>query len=229
MIRVALVEDDEAFQQALLSSIAMTTDLEVCGSARTRAQGLLLLEQPAADVLVVDLGLPDGSGIDVIRRARQKWPTCHAMVSTTYGDEGHVVRSLEAGAYGYLLKDSSPDQLVAEIRNLHAGGSPVSPLIARLVLTRFHQQGGAPDGLAGDGGQEVAALSEREREVLVHMTKGFTANEIAALMEVSYHTVQTYVRRTYEKLGVNSRSEAIYEARHLGLLRDDLRTPRRTG
>ena len=194
----------------------------MCGSARTRAQGLALLEQAPADVLIVDLGLPDGSGIDVIRRARQKWPACHSMVSTTFGDESHVIRALEAGAYGYLLKDSSPDQLVAEIRNLHAGGSPVSPLIARLLMKRFHQPGGAlaaPPG-GGDHGKQTIALSAREHEVLGHITKGFTSNEIADFMQVSYHTVQTYVRRIYEKLNVNSRSEAVYEARHQGLLRD---------
>src|SRR4051812_39361243 len=115
-IRVALVEDDEEFQRTLLASIADAPDIEMSASATTLAQGLALLEQPPADVLIVDLGLPDGSGIDVIRLARQKWPACHSMVSTTFGDEGHVIRALEAGAFGYLLKDSSPRQLVEEIR-----------------------------------------------------------------------------------------------------------------
>lgn len=194
----------------------------MCGSARTLAQGLALLEQPPADVLIVDLGLPDGSGIDVIRLARQKWPACHSMVSTTFGDESHVIRALEAGAYGYLLKDSSPDQLVAEIRNLHAGGSPVSPLIARLLMKRFHQPGGALAATSGGGDhdKQTIALSAREHEVLGHITKGFTSNEIAEFMQVSYHTVQTYVRRIYEKLNVSSRSEAVYEARHQGLIKD---------
>jgi DNA-binding NarL/FixJ family response regulator len=219
-IRVALVEDDDEFQRTLLATISDTPDIGMCGIATTLAQGLALLEQPPADVLIVDLGLPDGSGIDVIRLARQKWPACHSMVSTTFGDEGHVIRALEAGAYGYLLKDSSPRQLVDEIRNLHAGGSPVSPLIARLLMTRFHQPGRLAAASGGREEKHAVTLSAREHEVLAHITKGFTANEIADFMAVSYHTVQTYVRRIYEKLNVNSRSEAIFEARHQGLLRD---------
>lgn len=220
-IRVALVEDDVEFQRALSASIASTLDIGLCGTATTRAQGLLMLEQPSADVLLVDLGLPDGSGIDVIRAAQQKWPECHSMVSTTFGDEAHVIRSLEAGACGYLLKDSTPEQLVMEIRNLHAGGSPISPLIARQVLRRFHRADNFSVGLAQESSptEERVALSAREREVLGYITKGFTSNEIAGLMSVSYHTVQTYVRRTYEKLKVNSKSEAIYETRRQGLLR----------
>lgn len=215
-IRVALLEDDEAFRCDLLDALAAAPDIAVCGSASTLAQGLRMLELPPADVLVVDLGLPDGSGIDMIRRARQQWPGCHAMVSTTFGDEHHVIRSLEAGAYGYLLKDSAPAQLVAQIRELHAGGSPVSPLIARQLLARFRP----PASGAREEEQQAVTLSAREREVLGHITKGFTVHEIAGFMGVSYHTVQTYVRRTYEKLNVSSKLEAIFEARHHGLLGD---------
>lgn len=220
-IRVALVEDDQEFQRALLTSVAMVDDVEICATACTRAQGLLMFQQRPADVLIVDLGLPDGSGIDVIRLAKQSWPACQSMVSTTFGDEDHVFRSLAAGACGYLLKDSSPARLVAEIRNLHAGGSPISPLIARQVLSRL-QRPHAHSSTAGplDPEKQAVSLSAREHEVLGHITKGFTSSEIAGLMGVSYHTVQTYVRRTYEKLNVNSRSEAIYEARHQGVLRD---------
>ena len=217
-IRVALVEDDAYFQAALAASIAATPDIVLAGTAVTRALGLRMLEQPQADVLLVDLGLPDGSGIDVIRAAQKKWPGCNSMVCTTFGDEAHVIRSLEAGACGYLLKDSAPEQLVTEIRNLHAGGSPISPLIARQVLKRFHQPETPASAAARDSARQRVALSMREREVLAHITKGFTSNEIAGLMGVSYHTVQTYVRRIYEKLKVNSKSEAIYEAHHQGLL-----------
>ena len=220
-IHVALVDDDVEFQRALIASISNTPDIKLWGTAATRAQGLAMLEQPPADVLLVDLGLPDGSGIDVIRAAQKQWPECLTMVSTIFGDEAHVIRSLEAGACGYLLKDSTAEQLVSEIRNLHAGGSPISPLIARQVLRRFH----GADTFSADLGQNInpkeerVALSAREREVLGYITKGFTSNEIAGLMSVTYYTVQTYVRRIYEKLKVNSKAEAIYETRRQGLLR----------
>ncbi|MDF2463322.1 MAG: response regulator transcription factor [Ramlibacter sp.] len=207
-IQVALVEDDVNFQNALMAAIETAPDMTLLGVARSRSQGLQMLEQIRADVLLVDLGLPDGSGIDVIRAALVRWPTCNIMVSTAFGDETHVMQSLEAGASGYLLKDSAPERLLAEIRSLHAGGSPISPLIARQILMRFRPAARS----------QGAVLSAREQEVLEFITKGFSSNEIAALMSVSHHTVLTYVRRIYAKLEVKSRTEAIYEARNQGLL-----------
>lgn len=215
-----MVEDDVNFQNAVMAAIHTAPDMALTGVASTRSQGLRLLDQQEPDVLLVDLGLPDGSGIDVIRAAHARWPACNIMVSTAFGDEAHVMQSLEAGAAGYLLKDSAPDRLVLEIRSLHAGGSPISPLIARQILMRFRppdHPAAAPVERTGAKTQ-AAALSAREREVLEFITKGFASNEIAALMSVSHHTVLTYVRRIYAKLEVKSRTEAVYEARNQGLL-----------
>lgn len=219
-IHVALVEDDVDFQQALTRAIGNAPDMVLVGVASTRAQGLEMLEQAQADVLLVDLGLPDGSGIDVIRAAHGRWPVCNIMVSTVFGDEAHVMQSIEAGASGYLLKDSAPEEMVSEIRSLHAGGSPISPLIARQILTRFRQpeNPAAAPVEAYTAGKQGIALSAREKEVLEYITKGFTSNEVAALISVSRHTVLTYVRRIYTKLEVTSKAEAIYEAHIRGLL-----------
>jgi DNA-binding NarL/FixJ family response regulator len=214
-IQVALVEDDVHFQNAITAAIKASPDICLASMASTRAAGLLALGQPPADVLLIDLGLPDGSGIDVIRAARNKWPTCAVMVCTTFGDEAHVMKSIEAGASGYLLKDGEPGDMLAEIRSLHAGGSPISPLIARQILTRFRE---APAVAEVAPEREHAVLSAREKEVLEFITKGFTAMEIAQLTKVSQHTVQTYVRRIYSKLNVTSKAEAIYEARSQGIL-----------
>lgn len=216
LIQVALVEDDVHFQNTIMAAIAASPDIRLTSNSSTRAQGLLALEKPPADVLLVDLGLPDGSGIDVIRAAHTKWPTCAVMVCTTFGDEAHVMKSIEAGASGYLLKDGEPGDMLAEIRSLQAGGSPISPLIARQILTRFRASPAAAAELAPE--REHAMLSAREKEVLELITKGFTADEIARLVQVSQHTVQTYVRRIYSKLKVTSKAEAIYEARSQGLL-----------
>ena len=228
LIHVALVEDDVHFQNAIVTAIAASPDIRLMSLASTRAQGLQSLQSAPADVLLVDLGLPDGSGIDVIRAAHVQWPTCAVMVCTAFGDEAHVLQSIEAGASGYLLKDSEPENMLHEIRSLHGGGSPISPLIARQILMRFRATPAAvapaslstssavPPAAAAAG--EHAVLSAREKEVLELITKGFTADEIARLMQVSQHTVQTYVRRIYSKLNVNSRAEAIYEARHQGIL-----------
>ncbi len=219
LIRVALVEDDVHFQNAIATAIDNATDMTLVSVSGTRADGLKALQSAPADVLLVDLGLPDGSGIDVIRAAHRLSPDCAVMVCTTFGDEAHVLQSIEAGASGYLLKDSAPDNMLAEIRSLHGGGSPISPLIARQILTRFRQAPApAPVALPADRAEEPALLSSREKQVLELITKGFTAEEIARLMQVSVHTVQTYVRRIYGKLKVSSKAEAIYEARSQGLL-----------
>ncbi|WP_036840011.1 response regulator transcription factor [Polaromonas sp. CF318] len=215
-IHVAIVEDDLGFRSALARALQAAPDMRLAGTAGTQAEGIALLDGPPVDVLLVDLGLPDGSGIEVIRAAARQWPSCSIMVSTNFGDETHVMRSIEAGAAGYLLKDSSQAKIVDEIRSLASGGSPISPIIARQVLAHFRQNA-APAGV-GPAGDEPQLLSAREKEVLDFITKGFTAVEIAKLMGLSHFTVRTFVRRIYSKLKVTSKAEAIYEARNQGLL-----------
>jgi DNA-binding NarL/FixJ family response regulator len=219
-IHVVIVEDDPSFCEALSLAIQAAPDMRLAGVAHTRAEGLALLREPPADVLLVDLGLPDGSGIDVIRAAAQQWPGCSSMVSTNFGDETHVMRSIEAGAAGYLLKDSSPTRMTDEIRSLASGGSPISPIIARQILARFQQSPAGTTVPPEPAAAPARLLSAREKEVLDYITKGFTTQEIARLMELSHFTVRSFVRRIYGKLEVNSKAEAIFEARTLGLLSD---------
>jgi DNA-binding NarL/FixJ family response regulator len=219
-IHVAIVEDDPDFSGALSLVVEHAPDMLLAGKAGTQAEGLRMLAGPPADVLLVDLGLPDGSGIEVIRAAARQWPSCNIMVSTNFGDETHVMRSIEAGAAGYLLKDSSPSKMADEIRSLANGGSPISPIIARQVLARFRHQPApaAHEEPAAHADDVTALLSQREKQVLDYITKGFTVHEIAGLMELSHFTVRTFVRRIYSKLKVSSKAEAIYEARTQGLL-----------
>ena len=217
-IHVAIVEDDPGVCDALRQVVQAAPDLRLAGMVGTREEGLALLKGPPADVLLVDLGLPDGSGIDVIRAAVQQWPGCSIMVSTNFGDETHVIRSIEAGAAGYLLKDSSPSKMIDEIRSLAGGGSPISPIIARQVLARFRQGASSKADAPEPAADPSSLLSAREKEVLNFITKGFTTQEIARLMQLSHFTVRTFVRRIYSKLKVTSKAEAIYEARSQGLL-----------
>ncbi|MBI0330282.1 response regulator transcription factor [Burkholderia plantarii] len=216
MIDVIAVEDDLAFRDELCRVVQAAPDLRLRGVAGTLADALALLQGPPADVLLVDLGLPDGSGIELIGATAARWPRCNIMVATQFGDEAHVIRSIEAGAAGYLLKDSSPARMVDEIRSLAGGGSPISPIIARQILTRFQQNRPAPQAAPAP----PSPLSARETEVLDFITKGFTTLEISKLMVLSHFTVRSFVRRIYHKLEVTSKAEAIYEARSLGLLRD---------
>ncbi|CUS43465.1 MAG: response regulator transcription factor [Pseudomonadota bacterium] len=213
-LRVALVEDDLSFQDSFAAAIIAAGDMTLAGTAHNVAQASRLLKGQPVDILVVDLGLPDGSGIDVIRAAHIAWPSCGIMVSTTFADDRHVIPSIEAGATGYLLKDSSAQRMAEEIRCLHSGGSPISPRIARQILLRFRPHEPQPEALA----PLAAPLSPREREALQLITKGFSYDEIAELMSISRNTVMTFVRRIYQKLEVKSKAEAIFEARSHGIL-----------
>lgn len=212
-ISVVVVEDDPGFLAAFAHAIESAEGLRLAGTAATVSQGRALLERAGPDVLLVDLGLPDGNGIELIRACRKAHPRCDVMVTTVFGDEAHVIESIEAGASGYLLKDSSSGEIADQIRMLRAGGSPISPVIARRLLTRFVPPTAAPS-------RSGAELSARELEVLNLITRGFTFDEISKLLAVSSHTVSTYVKRIYAKLEVGSKTEAVYEARKLGLVRD---------
>lgn len=212
-ISVLIVEDDERFRAAFAAVVAEAGDLRLVGTASDLPQGLLLLRELKPDVLLVDLGLPSGSGIELIRYAHQHLPQTDVMVVTVFGDEPHVMASLEAGATGYLLKDAQAADLADQVRMLHAGGSPISPVIARQLLLRLAPEPAPPS-------DAEVLLSPQERQVLTYSAKGFSFEEIARMLGVSRHTVMTYVKRSYRKLQVHSKTEAIYEARKLGLVRD---------
>lgn len=214
-ISVVIVEDDERFLAAFAAVVAEAADLRLAGTAGDLPQGLQLLRECRPDVLLVDLGLPSGSGIELIRFAHDHLPQTDVMVISVFGDEPHVMASLEAGATGYLLKDTRAADLTEQIRALHAGGSPISPVIARQLLLRLAPEAAPHPALAGE-----PLLSAQERQVLTFSAKGFSFEEIARMLGVSRHTVMTYVKRSYRKLQVHSKTEAIYEARKLGLVRD---------
>lgn len=212
-LKVTIVEDDASFQASFVAAVDAAEDMLLHGVAQNVAQAMRLLEGPPADILVVDLGLPDGSGIEVIRAAHSAWPECGIMVSTTFADDRHVIPSIEAGAAGYLLKDSSESRMTDDIRTLHSGGSPISPRIARKILQRMMVE---PPRPVTEPAQPL--LSPREQQALELITRGFSYDEIAELMGVTRNTVMTFVRRIYQKLEVSSKAEAIFEARSHGLL-----------
>jgi len=219
-ISVLIVEDKAEFREDFARMVEAAEDLSLAGTAETLAGGLALLDGPPADVLLVDLGLPDGSGLDLIREVTRRPPwreSCEVMVVSVFADEAHVMAAIEAGASGYLLKDSSPASFTQQIRELHAGGSPVSPVIARKLLARL---GVPPQETAGAAQEETVALAESERAVLQYASRGYSYDEVAKMMGVTRHTVQSYVKRSYLKLQVHSKTEALYEARRLGLVRD---------
>ena len=227
LFSVLIVEDQLRFREAFAHALEKAPDIRLVGMATDLQQGRKMFDQTRPDVLLVDLDLPGGSGIELIRHAAHVAPECEVMVISVFGDEQHVLSSIEAGATGYLLKDSLALDLPGQLRSLRAGGSPISPVIARRLLLRLAPQGAGahPRGFGESApmplvDEQVVALSEQESRVLHLAAKGFTFDEIAQFMNVSPHTIMTYVKRTYRKLQVRSKVEAIYEARRLGWLRD---------
>jgi DNA-binding NarL/FixJ family response regulator len=216
--RVILVEDDDYTRERLARAIAAHPDLRLLGTAASCDAGRALLARGGIDVLITDLGLPDGSGVDLIRASRDLDPSPLALVITVFGDESHVIAAIEAGAMGYLLKDGTADYIGASILEMIAGGSPISPPIARYLLRRFRPSA-APDAEPAAPTPLPAPLSDREQEVLQLIVKGFSYAEIAGLLGLSAHTVTTHVRGIYRKLEVHSRSEAVYEALTTGLVK----------
>ena len=221
MIRILLVEDEPGFAERFAQIVRSDPDFELIGIAPNCATAHAMLAKDRPDILLADLGLPDGSGIDVIRETSARYPDCDIMVVTVFGDEDHVLASIEAGAAGYVLKDSIPAEFLNLLRQLRAGGSPITPVIARKLLTRFKVDSSARTGdqKSPQAGAKPGILSPRETEVLTYIAKGFSFNEIAELLDMSAHTVTTHVKRIYQKLAVHSRGEAVYEATQMGLLR----------
>ena len=219
-IQVAVLEDDDALRGLYAELIAGTADMQLAWSAGSIAEARARLLHDAPDVLLADLGLPDGSGLTLIAAAKKHYPTCEIMVVSVFGDEENVVAAIEAGATGYLLKDALADWFLNTIRELHAGGSPISPSIARILLGRA-RKAGTEAHAAGAGraaGADVTDLAERELQILALVAKGFNFPEIGQLLFISTNTVKTHIYRIYRKLAVHSRGEAVFEAKKLGLL-----------
>jgi DNA-binding NarL/FixJ family response regulator len=163
---------------------------------------------------LIDLGLPDGSGVDVVSALRESQPEAQSVVVTIHDDDEHLFPALQAGAFGYILKEQ-PRQLIAEqLQRIGSGEPPLSPSIARRVIAYFAAQEKPQADL-----MPHVQLTERESEVLLRVAKGFTLPEIGVQLSLSRHTIADYVKQIYRKLNVSSRAEAALEAQRLGLFR----------
>ena len=214
-ITVALVEDHMAMRDRLVRVLLQAPDLQVCFAADNATDMMKWLDKHHVDVLLVDLGLPDLHGLEVVRHCRLRHPDTDIMVITLFGDEGMVLAAIEAGAQGYLLKDGTEDELARHVLDLRAGGSPMTPLIARHLLNRMvSARPVAPQPTTPD----CDTLSARELEILQRLARGYTYTEVAGLLDIAPSTVQSHVKNIYSKLAVHSRAEAVFEARQMGLL-----------
>ena len=228
MIRVILVEDDPIIIERFISVVTPYQDLAVVGVASTKALGSELIKNGGYDVLVCDLGLPDGDGTDLVRQSAATQAQADIMVLTMFADHHKVLAAIKAGARGYVLKDQTLDDCVVAIRQVFGGGSPISPIIARLLLNELGLGRNPTGGLLLGQPRKIKKgpdtsnlnnpLSEREIEALNLLARGFTYAESADLLGISPLTIGSHVKNIYRKLEVTSRAEAVFEAASLGIL-----------
>ncbi len=167
------------------------------------------------NLALCDLGLPDGSGVDVVAALREAQPECQSVVVTIHDDD-HLFPALQAGAFGYLLKEQARELIAEQLKRMSAGEPPLSPSIARRVISHFASQTRQQERPQN---MPHVALTDRENEVLLRVAKGFTLPEIGVQLNLSRHTIADYVKQIYRKLNVSSRAEAALEAQRLGLFR----------
>jgi DNA-binding NarL/FixJ family response regulator len=192
----------QVFPQSLISEAARVHD------ARE------LITAVKFDLALIDLGLPDGSGVDVVAALRESQPEAQSVVVTIHDDDDHLFPALQAGAFGYLLKEQARELLAEQLKRMSQGEPPLSPSIARRVISHF-----AAQTRPQLHSMPHVSLTDRENEVLLRVAKGFTLPEIGVQLNLSRHTIADYVKQIYRKLNVSSRAEAALEAQRLGLFR----------
>ena len=205
-LRLLVVDDHEVVRQGLVAMLSRRPNFQVVAEAGTVAEALEAARRFQPELVIMDVRLPDGSGIEACRDIRAELPLTRVVILTSYPDEEAVFSAIVAGASGYLLKQTPPDELLAAIRDVHDGGSPMSSHIARKIVQSFQRPAPAA--------REHGTLSPREVEVLDLLAKGYLYKEIADKTALTYATVHTHIRHIYEKLHVRSRAQAV--AKHLG-------------
>ncbi len=206
-IAVSIVEDNPQVRSSLAKLIDGTPGFRCVSRHGSAEDALVEIPKVKPEVVLMDINLPGLNGVECVRRLKPQLPGAQMIMLTVYQNTEHIFNALAAGATGYMLKQTPPAELLAAIKEVHAGGSPMSSHIARKIVQSFQHPVVAPSA-------EVENLSPREAEVLGLLAKGFLYKEIADQMKVSYATVHTHIRHIYEKLHVRSRTEAV--AKHLG-------------
>jgi DNA-binding NarL/FixJ family response regulator len=219
MIRVMIVEDDPVTRERFARAISDDPRTTLAQAVSTGREAIARLSAARPDVLLVDLGLPDVHGLEVVRQAARLLPDCDVMVITVFGDERNVLSTIEAGAAGYVLKDCSDAQLVSHVLELRAGGAPMSPGIARMVLKRMRARSEADSATRA---QTEAGLTAREIDVLRLISRGYTYAETAQKLRIAMNTVGSHVKNAYRKLSVHTGAAAVTRAATLIRAKDAL-------
>ncbi len=215
---VSLIEDDPIVLNRFVDVLQKSKLFSLGFSCSSIQEGKNKLLDIPSNVLLLDLGLPDGSGIEIIDFIEKQGLSTKVIVITVFNDEKHILDAISAGAMGYLLKDEEFQEIETSITQMLNGGSPISPSIARHLLMRFQTHESVEDEKLAEQNKNKAKLTRREMDILQKISKGFTCKEIAEMENLSYHTIATHVRNIYKKLSVNSRAEALFEAYNMGIL-----------
>lgn len=217
-VPLLLVEDEPIMHVRLRSILGgLGYSDEVLSFASNIAEARRLLDEQAFAMAFVDVGLPDGNGVELIRDLHKRDRALPILVISAWSEEQIILNALQAGATGYLLKERDDIEISLSIRSILRGGAPIDPFIARHILAMIGPPAKPPPGGASKAATPPA-LTPREIEILTMVNKGFTNREIAEIMSLSHHTVECHVRNIYKKLAVRSRTEAVFEARAHGYL-----------
>lgn len=220
-IRVAVVEDDSRLRRTFTDILDFAADCECVGVFATAAQAVERIPPLAPDVILMDVNLPDSSGVECVAALSPQLPDTQILMVTVYQDPETTFDALAAGAHGYLVKPVMKDQLLVAIREVRDGGVPMSPVIARKVIQTFRRRGpeqagvrkapggSVPEIEARPPNKESETLAPREQQVLELLVKGYSYKDVAKELGISTSTVGTYVQRIYDKLHVSSRREII--------------------
>lgn len=214
--RIYLIEDDRTILQFVEDTLRQRPQWKLVGHSETFAHAQVLAPLSAADVFLVDLGLPDGRGEDMLRALALAKPDAELLVFTVFGDESRLISALQMGATGYVLKGCSGEELIDAIEQIREGGAPISPLLARMLLKRFRTgDAGSALGLADADGP---LLSDRETDVLKLVAQGYVNKEIAIRLGIGPATVSTHIKNLYKKLAVHTRVQVVKVAQARGLI-----------
>lgn len=199
-IKVAIVDDDEGIRASIIELIRKASALKLAGEYPDAESALKEIPKNPPDVVLMDINLPKIKGVECVRQLKAAVPKVQFLMLTVYEDSDSLFNSLKAGASGYLLKRTAADRLVEAIQDVHGGGSPMTPQLARRVVQYFSR----PESDSG-----ISKLTPGEREFIEQLARGYAYKEIADRMDISIDTVRSYVRTVYEKLHVHSRTEAV--------------------
>jgi len=209
MIKVSILQGNAVSLKYIAALIAGSPGMEVVATYSSGREALEGIPTNVPDVFIVDLGLPDISGIDVIRSVREQRIDTEILVITAHDGKDHLFSSLRAGASGYLLKGTAPAVIIKAVEVVAQGASPLSPRMARHLVNEFKENKSTSN---------TAGLSQREKEVLIGFTKGISERELAEELSLSPHTVHTHAKNIFRKLGANSKIEAVIKARERGII-----------